>query len=485
MWKTSYVCCAEATGGSLLACSLFTALTERVRPPTTPSVDPEETVDGATGGVKNSEQADDHPDNITAADDAKADHGTSYLDPMDYPYPGSALIDVPDQDQVIKLEQLSYQQFRKAKPRAGVNKGSAMMFVTAIKGRNGGNASAIVPENEILGEYLCLRWATSSNVDTDVPYRLAINSNGVLDILSEITNTAMKSRNVHVRPFKFLLANEELIKDKLVALDEECQLAEERASESVDAAADTTTRERVENLHAAPGDVEHCKKICKRGHLKLLVEFMNTRMQDIFELRTNLDTAKIDEVYFEDLWHLFRPGQVVFQNTNESDNAIRAYRVLHVTGGRAIVDLDGKANWKTHDYQPVDVLPEAEYKHKVARHTNQYSKMTPFVLDLLYIDFDGEVYGPKSIRIPILEYSGKEKIRSLEVYPARYGNKAIETTLLDRGKRFLEYSKVHHRHYEGRSLNDKFLHEWLASQWKSDTKSRGDEEVSLILIWVS
>ncbi|CZT15096.1 uncharacterized protein RCC_00995 [Ramularia collo-cygni] len=409
---------------------------------------------------------------------------------------------IMDREQELKIEQMNYLQFRKVKSEMGVCKGSVLVSVTATKGSIG--CGELVPESE--------------DQSTEVPYRLAINSHCLLELLGNITETTMSSKNVHCRPFKFLVSNEKLIKDKLASLNAECEaLKEEKAAvadsttqtgEDSSAATEATAIEntttevtsikttsnegtsaettstdvvsvkKTESDAATPPatveENENVKKLRTRDHLKLLVAFIDEHISDISQLRVDLDDAKLDELSFEDLWHLFRPGQLVLQDNNQLKNARKAFRVLHVTGGRPMIDMDGKKDaWNDLDHD--GVLSQSELKRtKLARRAYGVAKMTPLIIDVAYVDFDGRYLGPRSTRIPILAYDGKRSIRSLEIYPAHYAvdRSVAESELLARGKLFAKYAHVHHRDYEGRSLRDERLNTWL------EDDKRGDDEVS-------
>lgn len=82
--------------------------------------------------------------------------------------------------------------------------------------------------------------------------------------------------------------------------------------------------------------------------------------------------------------------------------------------------------------------------------------MSPFVIDCVRFDFDGEKLGPVQDTISIFEYEEDRTITTLDVYPISYAEKEEELTkaLLNRGRRFAAYRAFKHKRYEGLSLSE-------------------------------
>ncbi|EHL02790.1 hypothetical protein M7I_1129 [Glarea lozoyensis 74030] len=72
-----------------------------------------------------------------------------------------------------------------------------------------------------------------------------------------------------------------------------------------------------------------------RDELRCLVEFMDKDMSDIFDIKLAASTHTLEEVAFEHLWQVYKPGIVIYGSNQRGDpNRCQAYHVLHVTGGR-------------------------------------------------------------------------------------------------------------------------------------------------------
>ena len=188
--------------------------------------------------------------------------------------------------------------------------------------------------------------------------------------------------NTLLRPFKALVCFESNIRSGYAKLKE--------SSES-DPPADTTNGAPLgpsstnDPLLTDRGDWSLLPK-----HMELLVNFMDNQMDDIWKLRKQIDAGTLREIAFEDLWHLYRPGQLVFTGT---DGPRRAYYVLHVTGGRSILDVHGKAAATSES----DRLGYAQFEIDMADSmfsSKKASRMTmaksPLQVDCCYCDYDGE-----------------------------------------------------------------------------------------------
>lgn len=288
-----------------------------------------------------------------------------------------------------------------------------------------------------------------------VPYRLAINSYCVLDLLGLFHKTA-KLYNVHLRPFKFLICYRSELKTKLEQLNIQCTEPKSSKGDSEALTNDRsldhlTAKDRTETQGSdIPNGfdpvAEFEKKQRLRDHLGSLVNFIDNEMDEIFRRRKILDEAGQDDILFEDLYHLFRPGQLVYTNPDPDERSRRAYRVLHVTGGRSIRDIAGNLGVDKDGSEPGRKFEEDLFRFspESAGQTPQRVpgttvKMSPVLIDCVYVDYDGEFYGPKTLRFVILEYEGAKPIRHLDIFPAHYDKTPEQTyrTLMTRGERFV------------------------------------------------
>ncbi|RMX85254.1 hypothetical protein D0869_03968 [Hortaea werneckii] len=200
--------------------------------------------------------------------------------------------------------------------------------------------------------------------------------------------------------------------------------------------------------------------------LQCLMGFVDNEMRDILAVRKQIAGSTLEEISFEYLLHLFKPGDLVFADPRLPSEERRAYRVLYVTGGRPLFESseerrqrlkkgsDGVETEEVPEIGGFELLPDDIVSQGSQ---GRATKMTPLVIDCFYMDYDGINYGPPPQRFVIPEFSGRKKIVDLDVYPARF-DPACETVrgkLLKRGKHFVECLKRPHKEYHGYVLSDR------------------------------
>lgn len=165
--------------------------------------------------------------------------------------------------------------------------------------------------------------------------------------------------------------------------------------------------------------------------LQALLKFLDEDLQATIDLRSRISHLKLHRIAFDDLWHLFTPGELLLSRDQK-----QAYRLMHVTGGRRdIFEVDSKT-------------PSAVKNLK-----------TKLELNCVFIDFDGTDFGPATDEIQISPYSGTRNILALEVYPmAMLGGEAsqrMEDRLVARGQKFVKLTGDGYKRYTGPSIKGK------------------------------
>lgn len=182
----------------------------------------------------------------------------------------------------------------------------------------------------------------------------------------------------------------------------------------------------------------------QHDQLRCLIDFMDDHLKPIFDLRRSISNESLQQISYSDLWHLFQPGALVISNSPELSGICRAFRVLHVTGGRPILN-------------PNEIIGPYEISDADARITLG-SKITPFILDCFYLDYDGSRFGPRSKRITFEEYRGYKDILALEVVPLPFLHDAppVQQTLIARGHKYTSLVPTAHVLYERLNIEDQF-----------------------------
>ncbi|QKX54128.1 uncharacterized protein TRUGW13939_01212 [Talaromyces rugulosus] len=130
--------------------------------------------------------------------------------------------------------------------------------------------------------------------------------------------------------------------------------------------------------------------------LSCLIQFMDNDLNTL----KNFENSSISQIYFSDLWYIFQPGEEVIT----SQKPLKAFRVLHVTGGRPYLSPpEDNRNYTTQPYR----VPE---------------KFSDFVITCYQIDFDGTKFGPVTFSFTIQGYNGSQEIMTLPIYPLKFAN---------------------------------------------------------------
>lgn len=273
-----------------------------------------------------------------------------------------------------------------------------------------------------------------------VPQRVQINSNPLLSELEMIAGTSIgKAPVVMVPPFKFFVC-------KVDELAESLATKKEVYNKYLNSQEDTKQNgpNRIAPLTKEETEEEDKRKREKLllDHLQVLVDFIKTGLTDILELRGKIKRAEIKTIAFDNLWHLFNPGDVVFvsERVGDDNDYLRAYRVTCVSGGRQSL----------HD-AAVDTTQKAKSESK--GDTSSVYKRNKLSLDCYYMDFDGEEFGPMDSVFHLKPYDGEQAITELDVWPVQFDPDHEEKLrqLRERGRRFkdLSHTFTKHKTYKG------------------------------------
>ncbi len=180
-----------------------------------------------------------------------------------------------------------------------------------------------------------------------------------------------------------------------------------------------------------------------RDHLQLLVNTIDSHLGSLLTLHNAIRDRVVSKIRFEHLRNLFQLGDLVVT----SKQPHQAYRVIHVSGGRPLLMTTEFGELRRGDKDDDDELRPT---------FRRQSQVSPFNIDCVKFDFDGEKFGPVQLTISMFEYDEDRMITKLDVYPMSYAEKeeGLTKRLLDRGRRFAEYHEFKQRRYEGLSLSE-------------------------------
>ncbi|QYT03112.1 AAA domain-containing protein [Trichoderma simmonsii] len=219
-------------------------------------------------------------------------------------------------------------------------------------------------------------------------------------------------------------------------------LTSESIIDELDTASSDEARQKKEEEQKegnAQSDADSLKAI---GHLECILKFIDS---DILARKAALDGIENHKAFYSDLWHLFRPGTEVIRADGK-----QAYRVIR-TSSAAHRFVNTRSWWDNITAQ---------------------KRSTSFLIDCVYIDFDGTNLGPVYAQFSIKIFEGEKEVTSFEVYPLRFhrtkradfsdsewdqvqelpSGERFRQKLINRGAKFMSVIPMKHMYYSGLTL---------------------------------
>ncbi|KAJ4315790.1 hypothetical protein N0V84_008194 [Fusarium piperis] len=222
-------------------------------------------------------------------------------------------------------------------------------------------------------------------------------------------------------------------KDKLNGLGEELQNTDKTGSRDKQ---EEEKGEEDENKEEQDKAEKH-NTITGLLHLRCMMDFFDKNIKAKLD---HIDSPNYTHVSFHDIWHLFKPGDRVVDQTEK-----QAYVILRVRTPRHKVE-EPWLRWYKKPTNKNDSDSEDEGDDDEGE--------DPVVLHCVYIDFDGKQFGPVSKKFKIPQFGELKDIRSLPVYPFRHAkNKHLQEDFIKRGKMLLDVAKFKPMYYMGLTLD--------------------------------
>lgn len=197
---------------------------------------------------------------------------------------------------------------------------------------------------------------------------------------------------------------------------EELEAAKEEKSEEPGVLNEEESRKREEAE-------EKRKKHREIVFARCLVTFIRTFLKDILDLRTSIQDRTIEKIRFDDLWHLYNPGDIIVKR---EQGELQAYQIISVTKGRRKLLPSG--------------TEEKTWMDARARNSLR--------IQCYSMAYNGEVIDKiESIKL-ITPYEGAKKITDLAYCPLPFheaasagkdGSLSTTATLMERGLKFLRH----------------------------------------------
>jgi hypothetical protein len=211
------------------------------------------------------------------------------------------------------------------------------------------------------------------------------------------------------------------------------------------------------DLHEAKGK-EKCRRLgIIRDHLECLVNFIENEFADFLEVAEGVDARTLRAIAFEDLWYLFKPGEVI---TSHVKGYKQAYVLYSVSGGRLrMSDAESRSALETvydafrgrrysgpemsdngyHERDTILRRPRESYIPRRSLTSDGISDYSPLTLDCFFLDFNGVFIAPLQKTLQIPHYSGVKEISDLNIRPIAFDHQmAIGLgQLRERGARYI------------------------------------------------
>ncbi|KAL3590760.1 hypothetical protein FPOAC2_12962 [Fusarium poae] len=290
---------------------------------------------------------------------------------------------------------------------------------------------------------------TKSSTGEQWIQRIRIHSPFVLKVLEDVMNPpdwSCEEPRVFFRPFRCLLHYHDYVKERLEDLERKYQETTGHGSGDDHLhQLQTKVAGGAENKATENGSMESTNKIgvneverssgnsikVELEHLRCYVEFMDNR---VMPMEGMFDSTNRRMVAFDELWYLFKPGDVLYAPIN---TCFKASEGLGPAKERYHTAFKLYATSSTYidDDDPDDVN----------------GKNRTILLWCYYIDYNGESYGPVKKNIDIDFFGGKKEIRDLPAYPIRFASNVekLQEDLSLQGKRFGSTTKQGHVSCEG------------------------------------
>ena len=217
--------------------------------------------------------------------------------------------------------------------------------------------------------------------------------------------------------------------------------------------------------------------------LKCLYEFITTELGDVLELRKRVAEGTQKYIKFEDLWHLYAPGDIIYSNEN-------GYHQLHKIYYASVNQFKGIASELEMFSTPKVRVKRTEQRLREER--GRLGFQAEFEVDCYAMEFDGGHCGPVGACKSIQHYAASREITSLPIFPLAFHPRKddIIKELTARGRRYLSTG---HKYYDGRSvmlkradshvdiqsdvyidLDTYYLDNTLEKPWLKELPSRGN-----------
>ncbi|KAM7201768.1 hypothetical protein V8F20_004729, partial [Naviculisporaceae sp. PSN 640] len=315
--------------------------------------------------------------------------------------------------------------------------------------------------------------------------RVRIKSPRILDFIARVTgNKSLFSDRPHtfMRPFRFLIHNYQYFEKEFRILEDKCRRPTEtipdRGQSIAHASSEVNEGDRTDNIllrditlaegqenvtgstkpfgsgptakvdlgstfappfgnqsqnRSVTGPSDSCINDTKSktpeefnyDHIRCFMEFASAQLVPLYRKFENLDHVGNPKIRYEDLWYLFRPGELVFEHEDPkqaSESAIPAAPGDPATHRSNAQSHEGPVVWRVESVVPEEsrwYVPSLSWIQDLRRRRVPPLSLEPLTIYVYRLEFDGEQYEPVSVHYSVNRREEME-ITKLPVFPIRF-----------------------------------------------------------------
>ncbi|KAI5460557.1 hypothetical protein BGZ63DRAFT_425063 [Mariannaea sp. PMI_226] len=293
--------------------------------------------------------------------------------------------------------------------------------------------------------------------DTEIQ-RIRIQSQPVLGHLTSLLNDVdqRSTPRTFVKPFKALVYFQPKMKEILATLEEKWSDVEEFSSDEPEIIEEVGSdvpsveeNKRDSGTSDDDDDTESIQSVDSNADedfdslmdspeaLRDMRCYVNFIDEEVMPLYSRFDGSDADKVKFDDLWSLFRVGDLIYMPASGEVGG-RYHEVWRI--------------YRVKAPEPQAAYPAAGWEFFADE--LQQPEDSAFKISAYYIDHDGTSFGAVRRRFEIEAFVGERQINSLEVFPIRYqpDHEKLLGSLKDQGRNFNKYLEDRHQQYSAWTL---------------------------------
>lgn len=272
------------------------------------------------------------------------------------------------------------------------------------------------------------------------PQRIRMHSEEMLQELRQTTKVLQRGNMLMmIPPFKLFIHNRHGIESKLKELKQQA-IADCNSERSPSPPVEETKSVYSGSGRSSSGTSdEEIREYSRIDRLQCIHNLIQTDLVNYVGLDVRARSGELDEVLFEEVYYLFKPGDLII--SAEHGDA-QLYQVYSVTGGRMRLSTPN-----TPDYPRYN-------SRRLARLGATTGTWTDLKINSFIMAWDGEDIGPLQVNHAISYFAGERKVTDLDVYPIQFHKcgRELRRQLRARGQKVIEC--FGHKQYAGVSVRD-------------------------------